>query len=90
MSKSSVILAVILVVVAITFGVIIWRTTSNQQIVDNVWHFDTGYVMLPDGEYVVGNVVSWKDFDDSDMIQVRINNITYFTHSSNVVLTHNH
>ena len=90
MSKSSVILAVILVVVAITFGIIIWRTTSNQQIVDNVWHFDTGYVMLPDGEYVVGNVVSWKDFDDSDMIQVRINNITYFTHSSNVVLTHNH
>ena len=90
MSKSSVIIAVILVIVAITFGVIIWRTTSNQQIVDNVWHFDTGYVMLPDGEYVVGNVVSWKDFDDSDMIQVRINNITYFTHSSNVVLTHNH
>ena len=90
MSRSSIIFAVIFVVVAIAFGVVIWRTTSNRQIVDGVWHFDTGYVMLPDGEFVVGNVVSWTDFDDSDMIQVRINNITYFTHSSNVVLTHNH
>lgn len=89
MSKSSII-AVILMVVAFTFSVIIWSTTSNRQVIDDAWRFDTGYVMLPDGEYVVGNVVSWTDFDDSDMIQVRINNITYFTHSSNVVLTHNH
>lgn len=90
MKNAGIVLTIIAVLTIVTIGVVLWRTTSNRQVVDGVWHFDTGYVMLPDGEFVVGNVVSWTDFDDSDMIQVRINNITYFTHSSNVVLTHNH
>jgi major membrane immunogen (membrane-anchored lipoprotein) len=59
----------------------------NQTIIDTTYHFDYAYVAMPDGTCVEGNVKSWKDWDDSDVIQVTFTDGTvYYTHSSNVVL----
>ena len=58
----------------------------NQQLVDTTWKFDSAIVKLADGNVVEGHVQSWLDFDGSDMIQVKINDVVYLTHSSNVVL----
>lgn len=62
-------------------------------IIDTTWSFERAIISLPDpagkfGDYfyVEGNVDSWKDFENSDMIQVRIDGVTYLTHSSNVIL----
>lgn len=41
---------------------------------------------MPDGTVVDGTAQSWKDFDDGDTIQIKIDDVTYLTHISNVVL----
>lgn len=58
----------------------------NYQVFDTTYTFDKAILSLPDGTLVEGNVQSWKDFDDGDQIQVKINNVTYLVHSSSIVL----
>lgn len=58
----------------------------NLQVVDTKWSFDRAIISLPNGEIVEGKVDSWRDFEDGDQIQVKINGVTYLTHSMNVVL----
>lgn len=58
----------------------------NKQIADTTWSFEKAVVGLPDGSSVGGKVESWCDYENSDMIQVKINGKTYLTHSMNVVL----
>ncbi len=59
---------------------------GNYQTVDTVWHFDYAVISLPNGATVEGAVSSWKDFENSDQIQVTIGGITYLVHSSDVAL----
>ena len=61
-------------------------TACNKQIADTAWSFEKAVVGLPDGSSVSGKVESWCDYENSDMIQVKIDGKTYFTHSANVVL----
>lgn len=58
----------------------------NKQIIDIVYSFDEAVIALPNGEVVTGKVQSWKDFEDGDQIQVKIDGVTYLVHSSNVAL----
>ena len=58
----------------------------NLQVVDTKWSFDRAIISLPNGEIVEGKVDSWRDFEDGDQLQVKINGVTYLTHSMNVVL----
>lgn len=59
---------------------------SNWQFFDTTYQFDRVQIAMPDGSTIVGDVDSWKDFEASDMIQVKVNGKTYLTHSMNVVL----
>jgi hypothetical protein len=59
---------------------------GNRQFMDTTYSFEYAYVALPNGECVEGRLSSWKDWDNSDTIQVVINGKTYLTHYSNVVL----
>lgn len=61
-------------------------TGCNKQVFDTTWDFDYAYVKLPDGSVVQGKLDSWKDWDDSDVVQVKINGVTYLTHYCNVVM----
>lgn len=61
---------------------------TNVQLFDTTWSFERAIISLPESGghkyfYVEGAVESWKDFEDSDMVQVRIDGVTYLTHSSN-------
>lgn len=58
----------------------------NKQIIDLDYKFNYAIIFLPDGNRIEGKVSSWNDYDASDMIQVKIDGITYLTHSSNVIL----
>lgn len=58
----------------------------NKQVIDFTYAFDEAIISLPDGSVVQGEVQSWKDYDDGDQIQVKIDGTTYLVHSSNVVL----
>lgn len=58
----------------------------NRTFIDVTYNFDKAIIYLPNGDIVEGRVESWVDFEDGDMIQVKIDGATYLTHSSNVVL----
>ncbi len=61
---------------------------GNQQIgLDTTRTFRWAIIQLGNGELIEGSVDSWRDFDESDVIQVTISGITYLTHYSNVILT---
>ena len=48
--------------------------------------FDDAIVILHNGEMIEGKVDSWRDFNESDVVQVTIEGVTYLTHYSNVIL----
>ena len=59
---------------------------SNRKMVDMTYKFDTAIVVLADGSVVKGKCQNWLDFENSDMIQVKIDNKTYLVHSVNCTL----
>ena len=50
------------------------------------FQYDKAVVSLPNGTVIEGKVQSWKDYEDGDQIQVKIDGVTYLVHSTNVVL----
>ena len=60
---------------------------GNQQLLDTTYTFSHAVIAMPDGSTISGKVESWKDWENSDTVQVKIDGVTYWTHSSNVVLT---
>jgi len=83
--KKNRILFICLIVVVILISTFL--VGCNMQIIDTKWSFDYAYIDLGNGKSIEGNVDSWKDWNDSDMIQVTMKDgKTYYTHSANVVL----
>ena len=69
-------------VIGIIFSCLV-LTGCNMQVIDTNWTFKYADI---EGIGTV-EVSSWKDYDQSDMIQVTAKDgTTYLTHSSNVVL----
>ena len=73
----------------VAIGLLFGLTACNRQIVDLTYAYDYAIIALPNGEVVEGTVHSWRDYRDGDQIQVRINDVTYLCHSSDVVLIDN-
>lgn len=48
--------------------------------------FTHAILELGNGELIEGTVTSWRDFNDSDTVQFTMNDITYLTHYSKVIL----
>lgn len=61
---------------------------GNMQVVDFKYTFEQAIVKLPDGTVVEGKVTAWRDYEDSDAVQVTIDGKTYLTHYCNVTLIH--
>lgn len=86
------IMSVIIMVLAIIITITLISTLSscgNQQWFDTTYTFDYVWITLDGNTIIQGQVQSWKDFDYSDMIQVKINGETYLSHSSNIILRAN-
>ncbi len=58
----------------------------NKQIIYLDYKFNYAVIFLPNGEKIEGKVSSWNDYENSDMVQVKIDGVTYLTHSANVIL----
>jgi len=82
--------ASILLALFILAGTLMFITKAeayNATWFDTTYRFDKAWIYMPDGSVVIGEVESWKDWEDSDAVQVKIKNGgTYYTHLSNVVL----
>lgn len=60
---------------------------GNRQVVDTIWGYEYGIVRLANGEIIEGKVKSWRDFDESDMLQITfVDKGTYLVHSVNASL----
>jgi len=60
---------------------------GNRQVGwDTTQTFTHAILELGNGEVVEGTVTSWRDFDESDVVQFTMNGITYLTHYSKVIL----
>lgn len=71
-----------ILVISITLNIV----GCNKQIFDTTYSFTYAYVELPNGECVEGKVQSWKDFEDGDQLQVKIDGKVYLTNSTRIVL----
>lgn len=71
---------------AITTACTMKVDASNFQIFDFTYKFDIAQIAMPDGDVVIGKVESWADYENSDVVQVKIGGKTYLTHYTNVVL----
>ena len=61
---------------------------GNRQVGwDTTQTFTYAILELGNGEVVEGTVTSWRDFDDSDVVQFTMGDVTYLTHYSKVILT---
>lgn len=58
----------------------------NRQIIDVTYSYEKAIISLPNGEIIEGKVQSWKDYEDGDQIQVKINGKQYLVHSEDIVL----
>ena len=82
-ASAIIILALLLVISFLLSG------CGNKQIIDTRYRFDYAIRLRPNGEVGDGPVESWTDVGDGDQIQVKIEGVTYLTHSMNVVLEGN-
>lgn len=58
----------------------------NLQIIDTTWKYDRAYINVG-SETIICEIESWKDYDNSDMIQVRCKDgKTYLGHSAAIIL----
>lgn len=79
----TIVFALIIAVVIISCA----RIPHNYQVFDTNWRFTWAIVQLGNGELIEGHVTSWRDFNESDMIQITIDDeLTIMTHSSNILL----
>lgn len=91
MTKKEFVFSIILFIIVILIGAVLVCGSShadwNYSFFDTVYNFDYAFVKLPNGECIEGTVKAWKDWEDSDILQVTFTDgVTYYTHSSNIVL----
>ena len=81
------ILAVAILLVTLCFCLTGCMTIGNRQVgLDLTQSFTWAIVELGNGELIEGKVTSWRDFDESDVVQLTMNGVTYLTHYSKVIL----
>ena len=78
--------AVIMLAMALMIAMAGLLSGCNRQVVDLTYSYERAILCLPNGEIVEGKVQSWKDYENSDQLQVKINGKQYLIHSDNVVL----
>lgn len=59
---------------------------SNRDMWDTVHTFDRVIVQLADGSVIEGKCQNWRDYENSDMMQVKVDGKTYLIHSVNCTL----
>lgn len=76
-------IVLVLLLVAMCFGLC---ACGNYDAWDTVYTYDRAIVSLADGSVVSGRVQNWRDYEDGDQIQVKVDGKTYLVHSTNVTL----
>jgi len=79
-------IAIVVLIVTLCLGLTACQVGNRKIGFDTTQTFRWAVIQLGSGELIEGQVSSWRDFDESDVVQVTIEGITYLTHYSNVIL----
>ena len=72
--------------IMIALILLVLLTGCNQQIIDTTWKYDKAYINVGDTTIVCA-ISSWKDYKNSDMIQVKCKDgRSFLGHSSAIIL----
>lgn len=81
MKKILAVLVLVVLMVALT-------GCGNRDIIDTVYSYEEAVLSMADGTIVHGKVENWRDYEDGEQIQVKIDGVTYLVNSVNVTLIH--
>ena len=83
-----IVLAILLAVLAITLCACSDTVTKGNRVTygKDMQTFTYAYIRLGDKDIAEGYITQWRDYDDSDTIQIMINGRYYLTHYSCVVM----
>ena len=85
--KSIILLVMIVALVATCTACSATRVLGNRAVGgSDIQTFHYAYVYLGGVKIDEGKVTQWRDYDDSDVVQVLMNGKYYLTHYTNVVL----
>lgn len=77
----------ILVIIAVILACLLLTGCGNRTMIDTTYSFSRAIVYAPDGTKVAeGKVTNWRDYGDSDQLQVCIDGKTYLTAAENIIL----
>jgi len=80
-------LVLVLVAMALAMTACDTATTGNRAVWGkDVQTFTYAYIRLGDKDIVEGYITQWRDYDDSDVVQIMIDGKYYLTHYSCVVM----
>ena len=68
------------------FALFVLTGCGSYDMIDTTYFFDYAYISLPNGEVIEGEVEQWRDYQDGDQIQVKIDGVTYLTDTTRCVL----
>lgn len=78
---------IFLVIIAVILACFLLTGCGNRAIIDTTYSFSRAIVYAPDGTKVAeGKVTNWRDYSDSDQLQVCIDGKTYLTAAENIIL----
>lgn len=81
MKKILAVLVLVVLMVALT-------GCGNRDMFDTVYTYDEAVLSMADGTIVRGKVENWRDYEDGEQIQVRIDGVVYLVNSVNITLIH--
>lgn len=79
MKKILAVLVLVVLMVALT-------GCGNRDMFDTVYTYNEAVLSMADGTIVRGKVQSWRDYEDGEQIQVKIDGVTYLVNSVNITL----
>lgn len=79
MKKILAVLVLVVLMVALT-------GCGNRDMFDTVYTYDEAVLSMADGTIVRGKVENWRDYEDGEQIQVKIDGVTYLVNSVNITL----
>lgn len=76
----------ILAVLVLVVLMVVLTGCGNRDMFDTVYTYDEAVLSMADGTIVRGKVENWRDYEDGEQIQVKIDGVTYLVNSVNITL----
>ena len=77
-----------IVIAIVTLLTVVSLTACNRQMIDTTYSYNYAYIYLQNGDVIEGEISSWRDYDNSDQLQIKmkVSGDVYLVHSCNCTL----